>query len=120
MASLPAVAWQNTDYQPVIGTSFLRPTLLPSETVGSSIGATGTDNNSGIYQIDVFTEASRGRGASNILEDLIADHFKANTDLTYNGVIVNIVSASILTARNEESWYHVPVEIRYLSFTTKR
>ena len=115
-----AVAWENIEYEPVQGTPYLRPTFLPAETFGATIGATGTDNQSGIYQIDVFVKAGQGHGAAVILADSIADHFKPVTELVYNGRLVRCMSVSILRGRSDNGWYQVPIEIRYLALTTKR
>ena len=117
MAGLPAVAWPNTDYEPVYGTSWLRPTLLQVPTVG---GTTTTDFHQGIYQIDVFVQVGTGAAAAEALVDAICDHFKPVTELTSNGVTVRCVTVSALGARSEDAWYHVPIEIRYHAFTNNR
>lgn len=120
MTSLPSTAWPNDGYAPTIGTLWLRPTVLPADTAAATLGSTGTDEQIGVYQIDVFAPAGVGDGASRAMTDLIADRFKPVTELTYNGRMVRCISVSIGAARTEENWYHVPVRVSYLSFTAKR
>lgn len=122
LAGSTDVAWQNDQYKPVLGTSYLRPTVLPAETFGATIGpsSVGSDNNSGIYQIDIFTKAGVGGAASRTLADSIADHFKPGTELTYNSQLTRCISVSQLSPIEGKGWYHRPIEIRYLAITIKR
>jgi hypothetical protein len=121
LSGLPAVAWPNLNYVPTLGTLFIRPTILPAETVGATMGtSTGTDSQSGIYQIDIFAPSGVGRSATTTLADAIADHFSPLTELTYNSQIVTIISVSQGVAYVEDAWYHTPIEIKYLSYTTAR
>lgn len=120
LAGSHEVAWQNRRYAPTIGTLFLRPTLLPAETVGATVSDSGTDEQTGIYQVDVFAPADEGKNDAFAKADAIAEHFKPVTELTYNGRLVRCVSASIETPLNDGDWYQLPVIIRYLSYTAKR
>jgi hypothetical protein len=117
MAGLPAVAWENTEYEPVHGTTWLRPTLLPALT---RAGTTTTDRHEGIYQISVFVKPGTGKAVINALVDAIADHFKPTTELTSGSVTVRCISVSALGARREDAWYHIPVEVRYNAMTPNR
>jgi len=120
MTGLPSVAWQNTSYEPVLGTTYLRPTVLPGNTVGATLGSSGSDEHVGVYQIDIFTKAGIGRGVATVLTDTIGDHFKPVTELVYNAQTVRCVSVSIGAAREGDGWYQIPVDINYMAFTTKR
>ena len=120
MASLPPVAWPNLKYEPTKGTLYLRPTLLPAETFGETLGSGGTDNNSGIYQVDVFSPADAGKNAAYVMADNIAEQFKPVTELTYNGRLVRCISVSIGATIADDDRFVLPVSIRYLALTTKR
>lgn len=122
MASLPPVAWENSnEYKPVIGTLYLRPTVIPGDVFQSSLGENGQDQNVGIYQIDVFAESGEGYNDAIVMADLIANHFKRGTTLTYNNRTVRIRNTSRQVGINSnDGWYQVPVEIPYISFTTPR
>jgi hypothetical protein len=94
--------------------------MLPGDTVGATVGATGTDEHIGVYQVDVFAPTGTGKGAAVVMADNIANHFKPVTELTYNGRLVRCVTVSIGAAVQNGDWYQIPVDINYLSFTTKR
>jgi hypothetical protein len=120
MAGLPDVAWENKDYEPTQGTSYLRPTILPAETFQASLGTNGQDEHTGIYQVDVMVEAGKGKKAGYALADLVADQFARGTDLVYSGVTVTIRQTSRQTGATDNGWFVVPVEIDYQSFTQPR
>lgn len=120
MSSLPPVAWQNFKYEPVNGTLYLRPTLLPAETTASTLGTIGTDENSGIYQVDIFAPSDTGKGEAYTMADSVADHFKPVTEIDYSGITVRCVSVSIGSTSQADGWFQVPVFVRYLALTTKR
>ena len=120
LASLPDVAWPNRVYTPVIGTTYLRPSLLPSDTTAATVGASGTDLNIGVYQVDVFVEAGKGKSAGMVQADLIADHFKRDTELTYNSRTVTIKNVSQSPASVDGGWFQIPVNIEYYAMTAVR
>lgn len=125
MTSVPPVAWENSAYVPTIGTLYLRPTNLS----GDSYAETEKDRNDGIYVIDIMAPSGEGKRESMVMADLIADRFKQDTEITYNGKTVRIQSVSVSDGRNvtgsEQSnnaggWYMKPVNIVYYSFTARR
>jgi len=120
MASLPPVAWENTTYEPVVGTLYLRPTNLQGATVQSSLGTSGTDETIGIYQVDIFAPAGKGKNAAVVMADNIANHFKRGTRLSYNSRIVTVTSAQRGGSLNADGWFMLSVEIIYRSFTEAR
>jgi len=120
MTSVPPVAWPNYGYTPTAGTLWLRPTVLPADTAAATMGDSGTDEQTGVYQIDIFAPLDEGDGAARAMADALADRFKPVTELTYNGLTVRCISGSIGGLIREDNWLHLPVKIRYLSYTTKR
>lgn len=117
--SLPT-AWENEEYDPAIGTLYIRPTILPASTEQAGLGANGLDDHIGVYQIDVFAPVDGGRGIAVNQADAIADHFARGQTLTYNGVDVRIGNVSRGAGAREDSWYKIPVFINYQSFTLAR
>ena len=121
MIGLPPVAGENFDFDPVLGTLYLRETLLPADVVQATLGENGRDMNLGIYQIDIFAQAGEGKNEALVMADLIANHFKRGTDLAYNGRIVTIQNTSRqVAANNAEGWFQIPLEVSYKSFTAAR
>jgi hypothetical protein len=120
MTNKPPVAWENASYKPVEGVTFIRETILPSDTIQGSLGSTGYDQHLGVYQVDVFAPAGKGKGEAIQMADSIADHFKRGTDLTHNGVTVRLGNVSRRSGLRDGSWWIVPVSIRYSSITEPR
>ena len=120
LASPPPVAWENKTYEPSMGTLYLRPTSLPGESKQATLGDNGTDENVGVYQVDVFAKLGLGKKAAIVQADLVADHFKRGTLLTYNSRNVRIKSASRKVGAPDNGWYKIIVEIVYVSFTQAR
>jgi len=117
LADAPDIAYPNINYEPTIGSAYLRANMIPVDTIQASLGTSGKDETNGILQIDVVHPAGEGRS---ILPDSIADHFKRGTVMTYNGVNVRVRSVSIGSAIREEAWYFVPVSIDFQSYTEAR
>lgn len=120
MAALPPVAWENKSYKPIDGVLYLRPSTLFGDTVQASLGASGMDENMGVYQVDVFAMAGNGKAIANTMADNVATRFARGTSLVYNTRTVRIISARRQAARIADGWYMIPVEIVYKSFTTPR
>lgn len=117
MVGLPDVAWQGKKYDPVIGTLYLRPTNLQ----GPTIAVTNQDETRGIYQIDIFAQAGKGKNAALIMADKVADHFKQGTILTYggqNGCVRNV--SGKIGSHNDKGWFHYIIEVDYFVFSDKR
>ena len=117
--SLPT-AWENIAFQPVTGTLYIRPTLMPADTVQAGLGSSGLDEHLGIYQIDIIAPSANGKGTATIKADAIADHFKRGLVLTYNGVNVRLSKTSRGLGKRDEAWYVIPIFITYQSFITPR
>lgn len=113
----PAVAWPNVKFEPNSKKPYIRINIIPAETVQASLGADGKDETNGICQITVFVPAGTGRTD---LPDVIADHFKRGTALSYNGTRIRLRSPSVGPAISEGAFYFVPVSIPYQTFTEAR
>lgn len=119
-ANSKPVAYENVNYKPVVGTLYLRATVLPADTVQAGLGTTGQDLHEGIYQVDVFAPIDKPKAVALAEADAIADYFARGLTLSFNGVNVRVRTASIGSGRREENWYILPVFIDYLSFTQAR
>jgi len=110
------VAWENIDYQPTVGTLFLRPTILPADTLPIGLGYTSSEDHLGLYQIDVICPLDQGKGLAISQADLLSTHF-ARGELIYNSVKLRIKSVSRGTGSRDNAWYVVPVFINYQTIT---
>jgi hypothetical protein len=110
------VAWENKDYQPVTGTLYLRPTLLPADTESIGLGNTSSEDHLGIYQVDVIAPIDKGKGQAITKADLVKTAFPKG-NLTYNGLKLRIRSVSRGSGSRDGAYYIVPVFISYHSIT---
>ena len=111
-----AVAWENINYKPVVGTLYLRPTLLPADTDPIGLSYVSALDHLGIYQIDVIAPVDTGKGQAVTKADLLVTAFP-RSNLTYNGKLVTIKSVSRSTGTRDGAWYIVSVIINYQSIT---
>lgn len=114
------IAWPNTEYTPISGTLFLRPTNLPTSSEQSGLGTSGIDTHRGIYQIDVVAMAGEGRGAAEAKADAVADHFSRGTDLLYNGLTVRLGDVSRNQGITIGDRFVIALSINYLAHTAPR
>ena len=114
------IAWENTAYIPVKDTLYLRPTILPASTIQAGLGTSGLDEYVGIYQIDIFAPAGKGRGEAEIKADAVADHFKRGTDLSKNGKTVRLGDVSRNSGIKDEDRFIISISINYRAHVTPR
>jgi hypothetical protein len=113
----PTILWPLVPGLPNATDNYLRPTFLPGESVQVTLGDTGKDFTTGLYQVDVFERRGTGRSSQ---PDVIGDHFKRGTYLTYNGITVRIMSVSIRATQTDENHTFTPVVIRWEVYTPPR
>jgi hypothetical protein len=111
--SLPSVAWENMNFTPVTGTTYIRPFLLPGEPAQAEIGPLGQNWHNGIYQISIFAPAGQGTATAGTLRDSLIDHFKRGTLLTYSDITVQVTKAFSGPTLQEADWIHISITIRY-------
>ena len=111
LSPLPPVAWQNTEYKPVEGGTWIRPTIVP---VNAELDIlSGGMMHEGFMQIDVYVPLGKGSAALNDICDQIYDHFRAQPYITSNDVIVYIGPIQNSAQRRDESWHTAYVQINY-------
>ena len=116
LSGKPPVAWENSGYEPVKGALYLRATNLQ----GDTFAETEQDRTDGIYQIDIIAPADEGKAEATAMADTLADRFKQDTEITYNGQIVTIKTVSRRNGFNEDGWYSIIIEAVYYSYTARR
>ena len=116
-SGLPAVAWENLDFTPTKGTSFVRPTNLSADGQTISIGDR-LQSLPGIYQVDVFTDVNQGAGALNTVCDSIRDHFNSVDTLTEGTTEVWLQSINRIPPERDEAWLRGSVIINYIVYST--
>lgn len=115
MTPLPPVAWTNTKYKPIEGTTWIRLTVLPAPAELDILA--GSEMHEGFCQIDVFTPLDKGSSEFNTLCDRIYDWFKSTETLQEDGLDVYLRNISQSTQRRDEAWNSGYVEIYYKCYT---
>lgn len=113
LVGLPTIYWPGTKETPTHGTDWVRPTVLPA--TSELLVLDGTQDDSGVYQIDVFIDAGRGEGPLLTIIDNIRTHFKASTTLTQSGTDVFINSVSVSQIEQDNAWLKGSVLVTYKS-----
>lgn len=109
--NLPDVNWENQNFEPTDGATYLRETMLPAdETLTENNGRTAI----GIYQIDVFTPIGSSIKTAEDLADSIKEQFKPAQ--TVGGV--QLERSVVLQGRRDGAWYMIPVRADYKAFST--
>lgn len=112
-------AWQNKNFKPKTGQTYLKPELLPADSVNLTIEGLSAIEHLGVYQVDIVAPINKGKSEGLTLADGLASHY-SNVTVDYNGVKAVIKSISIGTARRDDSWYITPIFIEYRAITPAR
>lgn len=113
LSSSPPVAWENVSYEPVEGTTFIRPSNLPAGHAAVGMANSDTIRGAGIYQVDVFAPRDRGPGAALTIADNIAALFSRGTLLTSGDTQVIVGVPTQDPAEPSGAWFRVAVLIPY-------
>ena len=118
-SAAPPVNWPNREFNPVIGTLWLKPVLLMAKAKVAEIGVNGQKYQQGIYQISVYSPKDIGDDSALTTADALVEWYQDGTVLAFNtvsGLIVNV--AYIGPPIIENDWYHIPVSASFFVFTS--
>lgn len=113
ITDIPDIAWENRNYSPTTGTSYVKPIFLPGSRQPAFRGLNPQQRYAGIFQVLCFVDENTGPNAADVLADKILNAFEATTDISYSGTIVTIGSAEREGAFYDSPWYYVPVNISW-------
>lgn len=114
LAGAPTIIWPNTKVQPVIASSWMRPTLLPATTTLHNLD--GVQHHKGLYQIDIFVPAQNGLATLTSYMDSAVSHFK-NQSLVAGADTVHVQAVSMGASERQDSWFRGFVEIYYICYS---
>jgi hypothetical protein len=115
LAGLPTLQLENTRNIGQTGVPFSRATLLPARATQLTVGTTGRDLRTGLYQVDLFYPLDAGTGAVNEMADSIISLFGRGTTLSDVTATVHVSVAWRETGRRIDPFYCVPVVIQWSS-----
>ncbi len=113
LTGLPPVARENSEYRPIEGTLYIRPTNLPAGSFPVGIANTDSIRTVGIYQIDVFAPLGGGAGPALVVADAIAEHFSRGLRLVNGDSTVVLGVPAQEPARPSGAWHMVSILIPY-------
>lgn len=115
--SLP-IAYPNTPYVPVVGSTFLEALNLPNRTDYAGVGLGAARRHRGLLQVIINSPQNAGATAASEVADKIIEWFIAADVIPRNGVRVRIGSfdgsAGVpyrTTAYQQDGWQKLPVTI---------
>lgn len=114
--SLPAVAWEGKTYDPIIGTPYLTPSLIPAAPRAGGCGDDAPNQHTGIYQLMLTYPGNSGLDAVNSACDALVDWFKRGTELDAGIGVLTIQKAWCGPESSSADWIAVPISIRYSLF----
>ncbi len=114
LTSSPPVAWPNVAYRPTENTTFIRPTVLHSDTNLNTLA--GMQEYRGIYQVDVYVPLEKGVSVLNTWLDSIEDLFSSSKTLTATDIVF-VQAVGRGRAERQESWFTSFVEINFICYS---
>jgi hypothetical protein len=114
MLGVPPIQYENVEYR-ASGT-YCKATVLPAEIVTPALGLSAPQRYEGIFQVSVFTPAGKGTKTADDLVSLLLSRYPRGTSLVYSGVSVLILKSWRGPGIDGESYFQIPVSIRFQSY----
>lgn len=110
------IAWENINFTPPATGLWWQTAFQPAMPVGLGMGEGGTKLYVGQFAVNVFQPRTGGTGGpSAAIDDAarIIDQFPVGGYFAYAGLTIHILSAGRLTGEIDQTWYFIPVRIRW-------
>jgi len=117
VASIPSIAWENVNFRPTTGESYIVPRLIPLRREPAVRGLNPQMYYEGMFTVDCFVPEGGGPAAADALADKVIDAFEATTDVSYSGTIVSIRYAEREQSRVDGPFLMVPVNIGWYIYS---
>jgi len=105
--------YENQTYNPNIGVPYLRTWFLPAETDTITLGPTGVNEYTGIFQVRCVYPKGAGVGAARTMAGKICSHFYRGRQITYNNILVKIWHSWPDPGDEDGEFYVIPVRVLY-------
>ena len=115
-ANLPAIAYENVAFTPVVGTSFIKSQYVPTSTKPAVRGLNPQLRYQGIYSVTVFAPEGAGPNEAEGYINTIIESFEATTDITFTNGDGDTFKVSIDYSERQQGmidspWYFTPINI---------
>ena len=111
VSGIPDIAYENINYDPTTGTSWVRPTFTPTSRRPAVRGSNPQQLYLGLFRVDCFVAEGNGPLYGDNLANSIIEDFDATTDITFNSKVVSIDYAERGEGRIDSPWYFIPINI---------
>lgn len=111
LAGAPPIVYQNKDYNPSLGTTYLQASFIP--TTGAYDTLLGGRTLSGIYQIDIRVAKDKGIATLTNWMDAVDGHFSGNLTLTAGSTKVRVGPVTPGILLEEDGWCRGIIQINY-------
>ncbi len=120
IADLPLIVTENdlqtktqTNSAGVLETKYIRTQLLPATTQALTIGTSGKERYTGLFQVTIFTPYDNGIAETNYWIDEIINDFSKTETIVITGGLVRITQRSRLPATQNTNYHQCGVDLEY-------
>lgn len=115
LAASYRIAYDNVTFVPTVGELFLKEFFLPAEPFQIGTSYSDTMNNTGVYQLSIFSPVGGGMGETYTAIAAIDSAFYRGQNL---GSVLTITKVFQGTTTSDELWSVTPISIFYKSAQT--
>lgn len=116
VSGVPSIGWENLQFSPTTGQSYVQPRLLPTRREPAVMGTNPQMYYQGVFRVVCYVPEGNGPSAGDDLADKIIDAFEAATDVSYGGTTVSIRYAERESADIDGPFYMIPVNIGWFIY----
>ena len=115
------IAFENNNFDPAGKPIWIACYFIPATTEILGKTATSRDEQRGIFQVSVFVAINNQNydNSQLIAVDEILSGFQYNSTSVYNQQEVYILSSSVTSGDQNESWFKRDISINYLTFSNR-
>jgi len=118
IVGIPPIAYENVNYDPTLGTSYVKSSFQPVSRRPAARGLNPQQLYTGNFIVTVYSPEGNGPGTADAIAETLVEAFEATTDISYTNasaetIIVSIDYAERRQGIHDTPWYFIPVVIRW-------
>jgi len=117
ISNIPSIAWENVQFTPTTGQSYVKARFLPTLREPAVRGLNPQIYYQGIFRVDCYVPEGTGPSVGGDLASKIINAFEAATDVSYNGVTVSIRYSEREAADTDGPFYITPINIGWYIYS---
>ena len=100
-------------------TDHARLRFIPAASTPATMGSDGTNEVTGIFQVDIMTRTGRGNGEALESADSVCAAYPSGRRISYNGQQIIIWGAELNGPRSEGGWLRSTVSINFAAYVRR-